>query len=69
MSGTDSISASAVIERLPSARFSVWDAGGLVSGAFAGIAGVLPALGVCPFCLVGLPCPVYALGTIPVIGG
>lgn len=43
---------------------------GLFGGSLAATSGVLPALGTCPFCAMGMPaCPICAVGALPVVGG
>jgi len=54
----------AVLDRVNLGDLGVGTVGG--SGALTLVASMV---GLCPFCVVGLPCPVCALGAAPVIGG
>ncbi|MFB6184864.1 MAG: hypothetical protein ABEI96_09945 [Haloarculaceae archaeon] len=46
-----------------------WTLGTSVFGG-SGLAMLLASVaGMCPFCVVGLPCPVCALGATPIVGG
>lgn len=43
---------------------------GLYGGSVTMVTGGLASLGgICPFCVLGLPCPICAVGAVPVLGG